>query len=146
MLGDYTHSRRLHPLSFQLLSLEDRWPVERLKVEKATFLAQRDAMISCICGVDAAYNCVLYKRRGSIEEERKWKDLAGKGLKEGQQSMSTMNKTDVLLIVCFYKNAIKLLIMFASCYRHDYQVSYTSVEKCLLHTIYNNVLFIIYNI
>lgn len=57
-------------------------------------------MISCICSVDAAYNCVLYKKRGSIEEERKWKDLPGKGSKEGQQSMSTINETDGLLIVC----------------------------------------------
>lgn len=90
VLGDYSHSRSSHPLSFQLLSLEDRWPVERLKVEKATFLATRDDdLVYTMCRCRS--RLCNPQKKGS-EEEGKWKDLAGKGLKKEWQSMSTMRQ------------------------------------------------------
>lgn len=135
MLGDYSHPRRSHPLSFQLLSLEDRWPVERSKVEKATFLAtRRDDFVYTMCRCRS--RLCNPQKKGIDWRREKVKGSCGKGLKGG----TTINVNDEWnkwtfydIIVCL---RIRFFIMFANCYRYDYQVSRVHRSKNFINNIW----------
>lgn len=96
MPGDHGHQRRSHPLSFRLLSLEVRWPVERSKVEKAV---PRDHAVSTRY-IDAAHGC-------NRQEGNRWQRIgkvkgSGKGSAKNDNITRWTNQTRFceMVIVC----------------------------------------------